>query len=175
MPAPDDDVLADRYALADDLLQAAGFAWYEISNWSTSDAARCRHNELYWGDANWWGIGPGAHSHVGGVRWWNVKHPARYAALLETNASPAAGRETLGPDARLTERVMLGVRLREGIGVDTLPASSSRVLPQLTSWGLLDPSVLDAGRVVLTQRGRLMADAVYGALARDQSSPSDGR
>ena len=75
-----------------------------------SDAARCRHNELYWTDANWWGFGPGAHSHVGGVRWWNVKHPARYAAALDGGRSPAAGRETLDDDARLTERVMLGVR-----------------------------------------------------------------
>ncbi|WP_375487484.1 radical SAM family heme chaperone HemW [uncultured Jatrophihabitans sp.] len=167
VPAPDDDVLADRYLQADATLRAAGFEWYEVSNWATSDAARCRHNELYWSDANWWGLGPGAHSHVGGVRWWNVKHPVRYGALLDTGSSPAAGRETLDEGARLTERVMLGVRLREGIGVDTLPASSSRVLPQLVSWGLLDPPALDTGRVVLTQRGRLMADAVVRELLVD--------
>jgi putative oxygen-independent coproporphyrinogen III oxidase len=79
VPPPDDDAQADRYLMADETLQAAGFEWYEISNWARSGAARCRHNELYWSDANWWGLGPGAHSHVGGVRWWNVKHPVRYA------------------------------------------------------------------------------------------------
>ncbi len=115
VPAPDDDVQADRYVMADEALRAAGFDWYEISNWARDEAARCRHNELYWSDANWWGLGPGAHSHVSGVRWWNVKHPARYAALLDAGSSPAAGRETLDDDARLTERVMLGVRRREGL------------------------------------------------------------
>ena len=164
VPAPDDDVLADRYVTADEALRAAGYHWYEVSNWATSDAARCRHNELYWSDANWWGLGPGAHSHVSGVRWWNVKHPVRYDALLDAGASPAAGRETLDADARLTERVMLGVRLREGLAADSLPPASLRVLPQLVSWGLLDPASVAGGRVVLTQRGRLMADAVVREL-----------
>ncbi len=164
VPAPDDDVLADRYVMADETLQAAGYAWYEVSNWATSDAARCRHNELYWSDANWWGFGPGAHSHVSGVRWWNVKHPVRYAALLDAGASPAAGRETLDDDARLTERVMLAVRMRAGLVVDTLSPSARQVLPQLVRWGLLDPAAVDAGRIVLTQRGRLMADAVVREL-----------
>ncbi len=101
VPAPDDDVLADRYVQADETLRRAGFDWYEVSNWARSESARCRHNELYWTDANWWGAGPGAHSHVGGVRWWNVKHPVRYAAALESARSPAAGRETL--DAKPSE------------------------------------------------------------------------
>ena len=164
VPAPDDDVLADRYVMADETLRVAGYDWYEVSNWATSDAARCRHNELYWTDANWWGLGPGAHSHVSGVRWWNVKHPVRYSALLDAGASPAAGRETLDDEARLTERVMLAVRMRAGLAADTLPVASLQVLPQLLSWGLLDPAAVDAGRVVLTQRGRLMADAVVREL-----------
>ncbi len=164
VPAPDDDVLADRYVMADEALRRAGYDWYEISNWATSPAARCRHNELYWGDANWWGIGPGAHSHVGGVRWWNVKHPVRYTALVDADDSPAAGRETLDEAARLTERVMLSVRRREGLAVHSLPASSQRVLPQLAGWGLVDAAHAETGRVVLTQRGRLMADAVVKEL-----------
>jgi oxygen-independent coproporphyrinogen-3 oxidase len=146
--------------MADEALQAAGFDWYEISNWARSDAARCRHNELYWSDANWWGLGPGAHSHVSGVRWWNVKHPTRYGALVDSGASPAAGREVLDDDARLTERVMLGVRRRDGLPLDALPAGARRVLPQLASWGLIDQLHLEGERLVLTQRGRLMADAV---------------
>jgi oxygen-independent coproporphyrinogen-3 oxidase len=160
VPAPDDDVLADRYVMADETLAAAGFDWYEVSNWATSRAAACKHNELYWRDANWWGFGPGAHSHVGNVRWWNVKHPARYAAVLESGASPAAARESLDERARYTERVMLGVRLREGLPVAELPAAVAGVPAQLVGWGLLERAALDAGRLVLTQRGRLMADAV---------------
>jgi putative oxygen-independent coproporphyrinogen III oxidase len=164
VPAPDDDVLADRYVLADETLQAAGFDWYEVSNWARSDAARCRHNELYWSDANWWGLGPGAHSHVSGVRWWNVKHPARYAVLLESGASPAAGRETLDAQARLTERVMLAVRMRDGLALGELPPERAAVAPQLAGWGLVERPALEQGRLVLTQRGRLLADAVVREL-----------
>jgi putative oxygen-independent coproporphyrinogen III oxidase len=163
VPAPDDDVLADRYVIADEVLGAAGYEWYEISNWARCAAARCRHNELYWSDANWWGAGPGAHSHVGGVRWWNVKHPVRYAAMLESGVSPAAGRESLGDAERLTEQVMLGVRRREGLPVQVLPEPARRSLPQLATWGLVEPGFA-AGRVVLTQRGRLLADAVVREL-----------
>ena len=119
MPAPDDDVLADRYVQADETLRAAGYEWYEVSNWATTPAARCRHNELYWRDANWWGAGPGAHSHVGGVRWWNVKHPVRYAAALESARSPAAGREVLDARRRATPSGSCSaVRLREGLPLD---------------------------------------------------------
>jgi putative oxygen-independent coproporphyrinogen III oxidase len=160
VPPTDDDVQADRYVMADETLRAAGFEWYEISNWARSEAGRCAHNELYWSDANWWGFGPGAHSHVGGVRWWNVKHPARYAALLDEGRSPAAGRETLDAQARHTERVMLGVRRRAGLPPDELPAAARDVLPQLARWGLIEPGE----RVVLTQRGRLMADHVVREL-----------
>jgi oxygen-independent coproporphyrinogen-3 oxidase len=164
VPPPDDDVLADRYVMADETLTAAGFEWYEVSNWATSEAGRCQHNELYWRDANWWGFGPGAHSHVGEIRWWNVKHPARYAALVESGASPAAGRETLDERARFTERVMLGVRLREGLSLDDLPESAETVTRQLAGWGLVEHPALSSGRIVLTQRGRLMADAVVREL-----------
>jgi oxygen-independent coproporphyrinogen-3 oxidase len=164
VPPPDDDAQADRYVMADEMLTAAGFEWYEISNWATGPSARSRHNDLYWTDATWWGLGPGAHSHVGGVRWWNVKHPARYAALLDAGRSPAAGRETLDDAARLTEQVMLGVRRRDGLAVASLPTPAQDVLPQLAGWGLLEPRQLDGGRVVLTQRGRLMADAVVKEL-----------
>ncbi|MEO9139946.1 MAG: radical SAM family heme chaperone HemW [Jatrophihabitans sp.] len=164
VPAPDDDALADRYVMADERLRAAGYEWYEISNWARSPEAVSRHNELYWTDANWWGLGPGAHSHVSGVRWWNVKHPVRYTAMVDAGSSPAAGRETLDEDARFTERVMLGVRRRDGLSVLSLPARARAALPQLIRWGLLDQSSFESDRVVLTQRGRLMADAVVREL-----------
>ena len=164
LPPVDDDVAADRYVMADEILAAAGYEWYEVSNWARTPAAACRHNELYWSDANWWGFGPGAHSHVSGVRWWNVKHPTRYAAALESGQSPAAGRETLDPAARYTEKVMLGVRMREGLPTYELTDQARRSLPQLATWGLIDAGSMNVGQVVLTQRGRLMADAVVREL-----------
>ncbi|TQN43862.1 anaerobic coproporphyrinogen III oxidase [Blastococcus colisei] len=160
LPMPDDDVLADRYEQADTTLRTAGFEWYEVSNWATSDAARCRHNELYWANANWWGIGPGAHSHVGGLRWWNVKHPAAYADRLTAGMSPAQDAELLGDADRALETIMLGLRLREGLPLGNLSDVGRARAVDSVARGLLDPEAHAAGRAVLTDRGRLLADAV---------------
>ena len=148
---PDDDVAADRYLLADSVLTAAGLDWYEVSNWARPGGA-CRHNLLYWRGGDWWGFGPGAHSHVGGVRWWNVKHPSAYAQRLADGRSPAQARELLGQAERHTEDVMLGLRLAEGLPVADLPG-----VDDLVAEGLM--TVRD-GRARLTLRGRLLADAV---------------
>ncbi|WP_392545213.1 radical SAM family heme chaperone HemW [Oryzobacter telluris] len=165
LPLPDGDDEADKYELADELLSAAGFGWYEVSNWARDDAARCRHNEGYWRGDPWWGIGPGAHSHVGGVRWWNVKHPRTYAAALAEGRSPAAGRETLTAEQRHDERVLLGVRLREGLPVDVLHADGRTAVAGLVADGLVDGrAAVGERRVVLTRRGRLLADAVVRRL-----------
>jgi len=160
VPAPDDDVLADRYLQADDTLAAAGFSWYEVSNWARTPAGRSRHNRLYWSGANWWGAGPGAHSHIGGIRWWNVKHPSRYTAALDAGRSPAAGRETLDGRAQLTERLMLEVRMVEGLDLSGLGEPAVRQAEQCMRWGLAEREPLTRDRLVLTQRGRLLADAV---------------
>jgi oxygen-independent coproporphyrinogen-3 oxidase len=160
LPAPDDDAMAERYLLADDLLSAAGLRWYEISNWAAADAAACRHNLLYWTGANWWGVGPGAHSHIGGVRWWNVRHPAAYAARLAAGTSPAQAREILTPRQRRTERIMLLTRLAAGCPVAELDRAGLAAAAAAVTDGLADPAALEAGRVVLTRRGRLLADAV---------------
>jgi len=157
LPMTDDDDLADKYLLADERFEAAGLSWYEVSNWARDRAARCRHNELYWTGAHWWGVGPGAHSHVGGMRWWNVKHPAAYAARLAEKASPAAARETLDADTRRLERVLLEIRLREGLPVLTLDAHGRWAVSDLVSRDLVE---LAAERLVLTREGRLLADAV---------------
>jgi oxygen-independent coproporphyrinogen-3 oxidase len=157
---PDDDVLADRYVQADETLRAAGFDWYEVSNWATSDAARCRHNELYWANANWWGVGPGAHSHVGGLRWWNVKHPAAYADRLTRGESPAQDSELLDDADRALETIMLGLRLREGLPLARLSAIGRERARVAMADGLLEPAAHAAGSAVLTDRGRLLADAV---------------
>jgi len=165
LPAPDDDLLADRYAQADETLVRAGYAWYEVSNWARGVAARSRHNLLYWTGADWWGIGPGAHSHVGGVRWWNVKHPALYAARLHAGRSPAQAREVLGEVPRRLERLMLGLRLREGLPLGELTARGRDAAAHAVTYGLLDRQAHGEGRAVLTLRGRLLADAVIRDLA----------
>jgi putative oxygen-independent coproporphyrinogen III oxidase len=160
LPMPDDDVLADRYEVADTTLRKAGFDWYEVSNWATGDAARCRHNELYWANANWWGVGPGAHSHVGGLRWWNVKHPAAYADRLTAGVSPAQDAELLTDADRAMETIMLGLRLREGLPLSALSATGRLRADDAVGNGLLDATAREDGRAVLTDRGRLLADAV---------------
>ncbi|WP_329117138.1 radical SAM family heme chaperone HemW [Streptomyces sp. NBC_01465] len=160
VPMTDDDVHADRYLIADEVLGAAGFEWYEVSNWATTAAGRCLHNELYWRGADWWGAGPGAHSHVGGVRWWNVKHPGAYAGALAGGRSPGAGREVLGAEDRRVERILLELRLREGCPLSLLRAEGLAASRRALEGGLLEAGPYEAGRAVLTLRGRLLADGV---------------
>jgi oxygen-independent coproporphyrinogen-3 oxidase len=160
LPPPDDDVLADRYAIADEMLTGAGFEWYEVSNWARSASSQARHNLLYWTGGDWWGIGPGAHSHVGGVRWWNVKHPRAYASRLAAGESPAAAREVLSPRDQQIEDVMLRLRLRSGLMLGDLSEPASAGARRARDDGLLDRAAYEAGRAVLTRRGRLLADAI---------------
>jgi oxygen-independent coproporphyrinogen-3 oxidase len=165
VPAPQDDDEATKYELADEVLGAAGFGWYEVSNWARTQADRCRHNEGYWSDGDWWGVGPGAHSHVGGVRWWNVKHPNAFASRLNAGLSPAAGRELLTVEQRYDERVLLGIRLVDGLPIDDLRPGGRSAVAGLIADGLVDgPSALRPRRVVLTLRGRLLADTVVRRL-----------
>ncbi len=157
LPLPDDDVLAARYERLDATLGAAGFAWYEVSNFARGEDAACRHNLGYWDGGDWWGIGPGAHSHVGGTRFWNVKHPARYADTLSGGLLPVADSEVLTDEERHLERVMLTVRLRTGVAAaDLRPAERDRADDAVRS-GLLERN---GDRYVLTDRGRLLADGV---------------
>jgi putative oxygen-independent coproporphyrinogen III oxidase len=164
LPAPDDDAAADRYLAADEMFATHGLTWYEISNWAVGEAARCRHNLLYWTDGDWWGIGPGAHSHVGGTRWWNVKHPAAFAARLAAGASPGHAREVVTPDQRWLEQVMLRTRVVSGCPVGLLHAGGRDAARRAAADGLADPAAYRAGQVVLTRRGRLLADAVIRGL-----------
>ena len=167
LSSPDDDVLATYYETIDAELTAAGFTWYEVSNWATSSAARCQHNLSYWLGDNWWGFGPGAHSHVGGVRWWNVKHPAKYAAELAFGRSPAAGREILTEQQRKTEQVLLELRLADGLPIEVLDETGRAQAETALADGLLEQTALEKGRCVLTLRGRLLADAVVRRLLPD--------
>ncbi|WP_207390474.1 radical SAM family heme chaperone HemW [Rhodococcus sp. ABRD24] len=167
LPAPDDDVLASRYERIDARLADAGLHWYEVSNWASADDAhgasaatgdsRCRHNLGYWDGGDWWGAGPGAHSHVGGVRWWNVKHPARYAEQLTAGDLPVGGIETLSSEDIHVERVMLTVRLRAGLPLEDLREHERAAAERVVADGL---AVVENDHLVLTDRGRLLADAV---------------
>ena len=189
---PDDDLQADMYELADAVLGEAGFGWYEVSNWHAgagSDASRrrdasaaeaiprrepasyrSRHNLAYWQGHDWWGVGPGAHSHVGGVRWWNVKHPAAYAERILAGQSPAAGRETLDAETRRVERVLLATRIRDGLPVSDLTPAGRTAIAGLIADELVDPASAFAGTIRLTLRGRLLADAVVRRLLEDSAT-----
>ena len=183
LPAPDPDDEAAKYEEADAVLSAAGYRWYEISNFAlvgpdeagaldrgalapTALARASRHNLAYWRDWDWWGLGPGAHSHIGALRWWNVKHPAAYASRLARGLSPAHSGEALDAPTRDLERVMLAVRTGEGVALADTPAGSGTVaggrerVAGLVADGLIDAAQACAGRAVLTLRGRLLADHV---------------
>ncbi len=158
--APDDDDLADKYLQADEAFSRAGLDWYEVSNWS-APGGECRHNLGYWRGANWWGAGPGAHSHVGGVRWWNVRHPAAYAQATAAKLSPAQARETLDETDRLTERIMLELRLAEGLPTAAIPEKARDAVREMQAAGLLEQA---GDRATLTPQGRLLADHVVREL-----------
>ena len=156
LTAPDDDVLAGRYVIADQQLSAAGYHWYEISNWAAGTGARCAHNMLYWTGGDWWGAGPGAHSHVGGTRWWNVRHPSAYAERIGAGASPGQAREVLTEAERHLERVMLEIRLADGYPLPDVDPGAIAALDGLVT--------VRGGRLFLTRRGRLLADTVVRAI-----------
>ncbi len=167
VPPIDDDLHAAFYELLDARLAEAGYHGYETSNFATAPAHRSRHNRAYWTGQDWWGVGPGAHSHIGGTRFWNVKHPAAYAQRLAAGSSPAAGREVLDDETRRIERVMLETRLVEGLPVDVLTPAGRTQVAGLIADELVDAPAAFLGRVVLTARGRLLADAVVRRLLPD--------
>lgn len=156
LPAPDEDVYADRYAIISERLEGAGFDWYEVSNWA-KPGGECRHNEIYWRDGDWWGAGPGAHSHLGNRRFHNIKHPARYADKLAQGELPIAGEEELSDADRHTERIMLGLRLREGIPLSWVEAGAHGVVDKHVAAGLLRHV---GERIAITDAGRLLADGI---------------
>jgi putative oxygen-independent coproporphyrinogen III oxidase len=163
LPQPDEDQQAEKYELADSLLSAAGFDWYEVSNFSRSLETRSAHNLAYWMSNDWWGYGPGAHSHVGGVRWWNVKHPATFAQKIADGHSPALAREVLSDETRISERILLEVRIKPGLSIDVvkqLNPDCAKPISQAIADGLIEAKSAISGRLLLTLKGRLLADAL---------------
>lgn len=165
IPKTSSDDLADKYIFADEKLLLAGYNWYEISNWA-KPGAQCQHNLYYWQNENWWGYGPGAHSHLNGMRFWNVKHPLAYAQKLVPLAGvpelPIVESEILSDLERDEEYIMLGIRLRQGISIPKWV--SEETLTNLLTDGLLEASALKSGTLVLTCKGRLLADSVIREL-----------
>ena len=171
----DPDLQAAMYELADDAFLAAGLHWYEVSNWARTPDQRCRHNIAYWRSDDWWGIGPGAHSYLGprdgesgrqpARRWWNVKHPLAYSRRLAEGLSPEDDGEDLTEEALAFERIMLGLRLAEGLERDAVGADKADAIARLIADGVVDGASALRGRLVLTRRGRLLADAAIRALA----------
>ena len=160
LPMIDEDLHADRYLMTDQLLAEAGYRWYEVSNWAVSEDAHCRHNLLYWTGADWWGVGPGAHSHVAGTRWWNVKHPTAYAQRIEAGHSPGQAREVLTTEDRRIERILLELRISEGLELEVLTEKGRAAAEVALRENLLEPLPFADGHAVLTLRGRLLADAI---------------
>ena len=169
VPMVDEDDHAEKYELADAVLADAGFSWYEVSNWARSEKHQARHNVAYWRNQDWWGIGPGAHSHIGGIRWWNVKHPSAYQQRIDAGVSPALAREVPSADARHLENIMLSIRLASGLPVSMLSLSERGRLPGFVARGLghiVDgagnekPTPEDGDRFILTLKGRLLADGL---------------
>jgi oxygen-independent coproporphyrinogen-3 oxidase len=156
---PDDDQTADKYLLADKKFSEAGFTWYELSNWA-KPGSPCRHNIAYWESANWWGLGPGAHSHLDGVRFWNVKHPAAYKERIESGTTPVQESETLTESQKESERILLAIRMPLGIPKESIDNSRYPVLEEYLASGHLDSTLWESGRLGLTLSGRLIADRI---------------
>lgn len=166
LSVPDDDLMADMYEHADQVLSAAGFEWYEVSNWARSDEMMSRHNLAYWKGGAWLGFGPGAHSHFGNMRWWNVKHPAAYAEGLTQRGMAVAAREVLSAEAMHLEHVLLLSRLRSGYQCHN--EAEQAVLSALVSQGLANDEAAQSNRLILTVAGRLRADEVVRRLTSEK-------
>ncbi len=160
---PDDDETAEKYRMADDSFSQAGFTWYELSNWARP-GGECRHNIAYWQNSEWWGLGPGAHSHIENSRWWNVKHPNSYRAKITANETPIQEREELSLDNQRTENLMLAIRMKAGIALKNLSEEQCVAAEKYVGSEHLDLEKWERGALVLTQSGRLIADRIVREL-----------
>lgn len=166
-PEPDEDLQADKYEWLDQRLSEAGFSWYELSNWAKKPEQASAHNIAYWQGQDWWGFGPGAHSHVAGRRWSNVKHPTTYAKMLSDGSLPSTDGEMLSDLEQLEERAMLELRLRGGLAIEvirSLNPKHAKAVSELVAAELVDGASAIGGKVVLTLKGRLLADFVLRKL-----------
>jgi oxygen-independent coproporphyrinogen-3 oxidase len=159
---PDDSETAEKYLIADSEFTSRGFNWYELSNWA-KPGSECQHNIAYWKGHDWWGLGPGSHSHINGERFWNIKHPNSYAAALN-EGSPIAGSETLSDEEKESERIMLEIRMPYGIDKASLKSAQLENASQYLEGGELDKDSWQSGRIALTPQGRLVADRIVRSI-----------
>jgi len=160
---PSDDETAEKYLYADESFEAAGFTWYELSNWS-KPGGECRHNIAYWDGSFWWGAGPGAHSYFGSERWWNIKHPKSYQERIAKNESPIQEKENLTPENKADEFILLQIRRREGILHSQMSSSQISLAEKFVSSGDLDRESWAQNKLVLSKNGRLIADRIVREL-----------
>ena len=160
---PPEDETADKYLLVDELATKAGMDWYEVSNWSLT-GGEARHNIAYWHSNDWWGIGAGAHSHVQGVRWWNVKHPTTYISKLISGESPMLENETLTKEQMRFEEILLRIRLSSGLPLDFFTEAELVILNSYLAQGHLEEKAWQSGQLKLSISGRLLADQIVRAL-----------
>jgi putative oxygen-independent coproporphyrinogen III oxidase len=160
---PPDDETAEKYLLFDSFANRQGFAWYELSNWA-KPRGECRHNIAYWNGSNWWGVGPGAHSFLKNRRWWNVKHPVKYQQLIMENRSPEQSSEELTEENRRDENLMLQIRMRSGIPISDLNDKQTEVAKSYFATEHLDEDGWTENRLVLSPKGRLIADRIVREL-----------
>ena len=156
---PDDDLTAEKYIMADKAFTTAGFNWYELSNWAKPNS-QSKHNLAYWLGHNWWGAGPGAHSHINGKRFWNVKHPNLYKQKIQANETVILDSEVLKGSQIESERLMLSIRLPQGLEKNTLNNQQILELTDYVNSGHLDEENWNLGRATLTLDGRLIADRI---------------
>jgi len=161
MPAPDDDVQADRFAIAREVLGGGGFEHYEVSNWALGSARRSRHNLLYWRHGDYLAVGVGAHGHLAGRRWWTTRSTARYLAAVEADTSPVAGSEDLALDQQAHERLLLGLRVREGLHPADVPPLEPMALEDAMEAGLITTA---CGRLQCTEDGWFLLDEAVSRL-----------
>ena len=160
---PNDDLMADMYLLVDEMCERAGLSWYELSNWS-KPSHQSRHNVAYWKNSNWWGLGPGAHSHINGTRWWNVKHPTAYKNALLNSQSPIQECEILTPQQISDEKFMLSIRMNYGILLADLTADQISRVEVYRASGHVSALLWNEGSLQLTAQGRLIADRIVREL-----------
>jgi oxygen-independent coproporphyrinogen-3 oxidase len=155
----DDDLTAEKYLYANREFEKAGFHWYELSNWA-KDNSYSRHNYSYWESGNWWGIGPGAHSHMNGTRWWNLKFPARYQEEIAAGKLPSAEEELLSPQMQDREKIMLELRLARGLDITQLSRQLVNSVIAKHGEQLFILEAMQENRLILSEKGRLLADAI---------------
>ena len=161
---PPEEITTAQYRLMTELAAEAGFEHYEVSNYARP-GHRSAHNQIYWRAEEYLGFGPGACGYLGDVRYANVKPVDRWAAMIADGLAPVDSHETLTPRQRMAERLMLGLRMREGVPArwmeERVAVDGPRLRGVLAAWTERGLLVTEGGRARLTEPGFLLSDALF--------------